>query len=368
MEIKNISLKERITAIDALRAIAIFGIVLAHVQRGFGFPMSNTLITPFDNALYQGISIFIINRAHAIFSILFGISFYLILKNPNYSSGKFVWRCVLLMMFGLFNKLIYTPDVLITYGFLGIFLCLFRNTKTVYLFVLFCIFFCLNDFLSQYKLGNWLFGQSLGSRYFAETSFKELITYRYAVIDSLRSTISSRFFRYFALFLLGYCIAKVGVIDNISQYNTKLVVFILLVLTIIFAGIKVIFALEYNFLILFCALFYMSLFLWLYDNVNVIKKFFKYLEPFGKCGLSNYSLINILGVLTMANFGLGLINYSFSVIVCIYVCMYVCMVVLSYYWIKYFKYGLMEWLWRCATERKLLNNKQSKDSIILKTI
>ena len=119
-----VSKSGRIESVDALRSVVLFGILLVHVNGGFGFAFDASSFTMCDNILRSAIYFLLSNRCAPIFSMLFGVSFYLILRNPFYSSSKFIWRCLLLIGIGLFNKLFYTYDALMWYGLWGIFYCL----------------------------------------------------------------------------------------------------------------------------------------------------------------------------------------------------------------------------------------------------
>ena len=106
---------KRITSIDALRAFTLLGILLVHATNGFGLSYNGCFST-LDVLLNKGVKLFLVGKCNSIFAILFGVSFYLILRNPNNSSSKFVWRCVLLVFIGLINKAFYSFDALMWYG------------------------------------------------------------------------------------------------------------------------------------------------------------------------------------------------------------------------------------------------------------
>ena len=139
---------DRIVSIDALRGAVLFGILLVHMSAFFCFSLPNDFfLSNIDSFLREAIFLFLEGKCRIIFSILFGISFYLILKNPNYTAKKFVWRCVLLLILGLFMKVFYTSNVLMWYGLMGIILVCFRNMKASYLLLLsFIILFLLSFF------------------------------------------------------------------------------------------------------------------------------------------------------------------------------------------------------------------------------
>jgi uncharacterized protein len=348
--------KERITSIDALRAVVLFGILLVHVAGGFGLSISHTISTGYDVLLRRGIVFLLSDRCALVFNVLFGISFYLILKNPNHSSRKFVWRCILLMLIGLFNKIFYTNDTLMLYGFWGIILTLFRNVNVKALFLWFCFFFVLSIVLSRFELSSYLFPDKY-IRYDAGKSFYDVISYKHAVVDQLRIAFTKGIFGILSNFILGYCLGKAGVIDNLKKYVTLRLVIILFLCYIVLGALSFISPGFFRFRNISGAFFYALLFLYLYHLYNkagMLKRIFSYLEAYGKCGLTNYSMQGILGVIFINDFGLGWNRYSFSIIVFLFVCLYVCQAILSYWWIKKFTYGPFEYLWRCAIDRKCI--------------
>jgi uncharacterized protein len=83
----------RIEEIDALRGFALFGIIMTHMFEGYLASMTPPQYAGF-NILYSidGISQIIIKylfvgKFYAIFSMLFGLSFYLILDQKKDSSS-----------------------------------------------------------------------------------------------------------------------------------------------------------------------------------------------------------------------------------------------------------------------------------------
>lgn len=88
---------KRITSIDALRAFALFGILLIHARQGFGtggVNYSNNL----DLLLGGGIKHLLESRCMMIFNVLFGVSFYIILNKKDYPAKNLFgdvscWLC-----------------------------------------------------------------------------------------------------------------------------------------------------------------------------------------------------------------------------------------------------------------------------------
>mgnify|MGYP002588089580 CR=1 FL=1 len=76
------------------------------------------------------------------------------------------------------------------------------------------------------------------------------------------------------------------------------------------------------------------------------------LVSYGRMGLTNYIVQSVIGVFIFSGFGLDWshLGVFLSVLVCL---VYTgVQIVLSHYWLKNFRYGPMEWLWRTGTYLK----------------
>ena len=113
----------RVDAADILRGIAIGGIVLLHFiehMNFYRFPELTTL----DRVVWDSMFFLCGGKMYAIFSLLFGLSFFIQHDNQA-QKGKdfrtrFAWRMVLLMGFGLFDLLFFNGDILTVYAVGGL--------------------------------------------------------------------------------------------------------------------------------------------------------------------------------------------------------------------------------------------------------
>ncbi len=118
----------RIDVADVLRGIAIGGIVLIHFIEQLNFYQFREPSTPFMGWLNQTVwdtTFFLLaGKMYAIFSLLFGLSFFI--QHDNQAQRgvdfrpRFVWRMVLLFLFGLFDLLFYNGDILTVYAVCGV--------------------------------------------------------------------------------------------------------------------------------------------------------------------------------------------------------------------------------------------------------
>ena len=134
---------KRIEEIDALRGFALFGIIMTHMFEGYLASLTPpqyvgfNILFPIDSFFKIIIQNLFVGKFYAIFSLLFGLSFYLILDQKKGSSSlKFVWRLVLLFLIGYIHHIHYRGDFLTVYAFFGLFLILFRRVPDKIIFIL----------------------------------------------------------------------------------------------------------------------------------------------------------------------------------------------------------------------------------------
>lgn len=361
----NIQHRNRITSIDALRAFALFGIMLLHSTSYFGYGVESvndmSFCTNYGEYVNKIIFFLFEGRCNKIFAMLFGVSFYLILRNPDYSSSKFVWRCILLFVFGIINKIFYSGDVLMVYGALGIVLTLFRFISTRFLFVLFIIFFI----LGWYDI-NLFSTEPLPSRYIAGQSLLDVIIFPFQ--NGYYNWISSVHFKTLSYFVLGYYMAKRGIIEELPKYVNNRNIGIAFLSYAIFmvvyyvnpydiwggnllktdeSPIKSLRDLTGSFL-------YSLVFLRLYYTQP---KVFRVFESYGKLGLTNYSMMGCLGVV-ITLYIIFPLRLSMEYAIVVYVFIYSIQILFSNLWLNNHKFGPFEWLWRCLTSLEFTSNKK----------
>lgn len=118
----------RIDVADILRGVAIGGIILIHFIEQLNFYVFPEPSSPFWGAVNRGVwdTVFFLlaGKMYAIFAMLFGLSFFIQHDNQAQKGvdfrPRFLWRMVLLFMFGLFDLLFYNGDILCVYAACGV--------------------------------------------------------------------------------------------------------------------------------------------------------------------------------------------------------------------------------------------------------
>jgi uncharacterized protein len=122
---------QRLDHVDMVRGFALFGVMLVNM---FNFGASSIVWTePYDVATFSVMRFFFETKSWRLFSFLFGFGFALQLLRAEKRDIRFlptfVWRLAILFVFGAANGLLYNGDILMYYAELGLVLILFRNVS-----------------------------------------------------------------------------------------------------------------------------------------------------------------------------------------------------------------------------------------------
>lgn len=377
----------RIDVADILRGIAIGGIVLIHFIEQLNFYIfpepSSELMAKVNECVWDSIFFLLAGKMYAIFSMLFGLS--LFIQHDNQAQlgvdfrPRFVWRMVLLMLFGLFDLLFYNGDILTLYAVCGVLVLPFvraSNRVLVGATILFALqpieiaYIVMGLFdasttsldlgsselfkaiLPAQAEGSWLDVAQKG----IEKGF--LVNYTWA-IEHGRATQT------IFLFLLGIFIGRKRLFydegNNITIWKRILVVS-LCAFAVLFplykivpdmvdvASIKQSLSVMLNMWKNLAMMFvYVSGVVLLYYRTSARNILIK-IAPYGKMSLTNYLTQSIVGGFVFYNWGLGMYRYSghASSLLLGVLC-----VVLQYifcrWWLSRHSHGPFEALWRKLT-------------------
>ncbi len=121
----------RIDMVDALRGFALFGLFIVHVSEYFEMywfhPPATDPVHAWVFGLFSG-------KAFALFALLFGFSFFVIMDRTAQRgvdfTARFVWRLVLLGFIGWLHGLVYRGDVLMVLAAAGLVLIPLQRVKS----------------------------------------------------------------------------------------------------------------------------------------------------------------------------------------------------------------------------------------------
>jgi len=391
-----VSVTERIASLDVLRGVAILGILLMNIV-SFGM-----IISAYDNPLVYGdaegidwyvwlcLHIVADNKFMSIFSILFGAGVCIFIEraeSKGHSAGALqINRMCWLLIIGLLHSyLIWFGDILVTYALCGLFIAMFRRWKPRNLIVigilmaipvplLFNAFFSWSvQFWPPESIQEMLDSNNLMS----EASQVETATYRGDYFGQLghRATISAMmqfflfpiymFWRAAGLMLVGMGCYKLGILSaekSKSFYIQLLFISLLIGIPVILLGVH--YKIMHNFEpiarqfldsnwnivgAVFVAFAWLSTVMLLCKSsaMDCLKHAF---SAVGRMALTNYLMQSLIGTFIFYGHGLGyygkLERWEMLLIVS---AIWMFQITFSVMWLKRFRFGPFEWLWRCAT-------------------
>ena len=126
----SLSQSDRLSVVDALRGFALLAIVLLHNLEHYNLyciPADTPQwLAGIDKAVWDTLFFLLAGNAYATFSLLFGFSFYIQMRNARRRGhdfrARFAWRMVLLAGFSQLHALFYNGDILLLYAVCGLIL------------------------------------------------------------------------------------------------------------------------------------------------------------------------------------------------------------------------------------------------------
>lgn len=320
----SIETKDRIDTLDYLRGFALLGIILINIV----FLLSAQMPSPdtINAAYWKFLYLFVEGRFYTIFSFLFGVGFYLFISRAH-SKGKngttlFLRRILVMFLFGLVHYSFHPGEALTVYAVSGLLVLPFYKLKkelNLTIGLLLLLLFSLLAIKPLLPVALILLGLTAGQyRLFEDLAAKRRGIWWCTTILFLLT-----------LLLLVYqnkqapSLSAEGTVEMYWFYHIGIMV-----------GPIV-------------SAFYVSLFV-LLTQVPVIQKLLSPLKYYGRMALTNYILQTAF--ILFAGYGLklfGEITYLQSLIICLAI--YVIQLIFSIMWLRVFRFGPLEWIWRMVT-------------------
>ena len=398
--VKPIQKNDRIDYLDILRGMAILFIYSANILffSGIWFPPANgaKYVLPTD-AFFDFMNYVLVDgKFYSIFSLLFGIGCFIQYNNLTSHHKKFApffrKRMFWLLMFGLIHMfLIWPGDILTLYAFLGFFLTWFveKSNKTLLITAVILILFPLVNWAFMQYTGNFYPGfffqkstaiyQHFGMPVIEQEGHLQTDIGAYLVNDNLVDFFKmnlgngflriamileeGRIFKVFGIFLLGLWAGRKIMKENLLD-NTAFLKKIFLIGTLVGLPINVLRGYiefytepsdaQHLFHTLAYALGTVPLALGYAAGIALLVKkevkFLNWFKPVGKTALSNYLFQTVISIIIFYGFGFNLTGkFGFTYVMMIGLGVYMVQIIFSKTWLRYFKYGPMEWLWRKLT-------------------
>ena len=415
--IRPIKLTERIEVLDVVRGFSLLGILLlniiafglvsqSYINPSLDLPDSFTI----DWAIWGIIEVTAEGAMRGIFSILFGAGIVLFCANKSQADQKlFLRRNFFLLCFGIIDAyfLLWYGDILITYAVAGYILYYLRNLTGKTLLKIAVAILCFTAFLNF--LGKEVITYSKDA-YTEVNSFEQTdlteeqilwaeawdefrVNYQpneveinaevlqrrgsYAEIfewNAERKNIviySLPFYLWdiFLMMVLGMALFKLGILQgerSLSFYKKLAAVSFAIGLSVNFIELYLftssgfdyrysrVFLSSYDLGRLGMALGYISV-VNIVIKADVLKVVRQKLQNVGRMALTNYILHSIICMVLFTGVGFGLVNeISRANLYLIVIAIWVFQIYFSGYWLKRYQAGPLEWLWRSATYKKII--------------
>ena len=393
--------KQRHIILDALRGFALLGICLANYPEFslYSFlesaPKEIFPTAGIDFITQWFLYIFIDGKFYTIFSLLFGIGFAIILENNRKRGANgiliFYRRMFFLLLIGFAHLIfIWSGDILMLYAAVGMTLPLFLRCKDRTLIIWAVAFLSVPviiDYICQFtgvylssKLVEW---QWLLCDRFGITQenfaywLRDAKTYNdmhnfllMGAVERMQEFVDgNRYFKVLGLFLIGFWLGRNRFFANLEKHSEILKKICMwglclgLPLSAIYAWSAMhgkpfgfgTHSLFYFISVYLTSFGYISGFCLLYLQ-NKTGQGWKILAFPGRMALTNYIGQSVLGVLIFYGVGLGMgadTGLIYGEIIALAV--FIFQIAFSSGWLQYFRFGPLEWIWRCLTYLKFFS-------------
>lgn len=333
--------ENRINVIDLIRGLALIGLPFVNVLALWSSHI-NLSGTQEDIWIQRFLYLFVEGRFYAIFSFLFGLGIWIFLSRAKEKNDRpyvlFIRRMLILGLVGGIHNLINPGEALLFYAILGMPVVFFDKVPKQINLILGVVGVIIGSFLGAkmlLPLPLMMLGLALGQYRVFELYTKRRKTWMMVAVLSFVATCILVAFLWQKApadglnYREGVELTEAQVFSNQAFYD--------------FSDLSLAYAPIFS-------VFYVSCLVLLEP---FIKKLLSPLSAFGRMAFTNYiGQSVILVIIAMFIPGEKIVSYTFATIACALVVVF--QIILSSLWLRFFKYGPLEWLWRCGTYWKWL--------------
>ena len=377
----------RIAFLDVLRGVALFGILLVNV---FSFGADYRAWSGMaDEIAWQVKHVMFETKFWMLYSLLFGIGFFLQTQSAGYTTARSLRRLGVLMLLGCLHGLLFEGDILMLYAELGVLLLLLCRLPTQWLVtlgILLAISFPLGHFLggdrgdewpaeNTAEATSWLQEDRMDSP-LAVASFTEVLAYHAAFLPE-RFWADWQYpdsgFLVLACFLLGFCLMRSGwsAMARLAPAQSMRIALTLWVFGLSLMAIEGYWSATMSYapfersgatpmqvlggdlvyLVATLSLtgaWFFSVRSWVQSRWLVALR--SLIASAGQMSLTGYLSQTVIFTTVFYGYGLGVaFVWGPTQVLAFAVIVYALQVVLCHWWLQRFRRGPVEWLWRCLT-------------------
>ncbi|MDE2932867.1 MAG: DUF418 domain-containing protein [Chloroflexota bacterium] len=373
-------LGERITTLDAIRGVAVLGILVMNAV-SFGLEPAaywnigaGGIDTWFDWVIGGAGEVFVDQKFMGLFSMLFGAGIVLFFERARDKGRRAgwlsFWRNLLLLGIGILHGALWDGDVLILYAICSVFLIALHRLRAATLFALGGLAILGAVALALVVQPTIESAADLGQFWLPEADVAPDVVgdgfFGFGAAARVDGWfVADGFLRALGMMLIGVALYRTGVITGARSpaFYRRLAVwgfgiglplsiggFTWMAATDFCPDVAIMGAIPNTLATLPLALAYLSLVaLWNLRSQGVLHR---RIHAVGRMALTNYLTQTIIGVIVLRTlFEPDDLNRSW--ILLFIVAVWVLQVAWSQPWLDRFRYGPFEWVWRCATYRSL---------------
>ncbi len=396
--------QERVEILDLLRGFALLGIFMVNMplmNAPFLTEMGEFALwtDPVNEKASWVIDFFFTGKFYTLFSMLFGIGFYFFMKKADETGnsvlGLFRRRLGWLLAIGVLHVvLLWYGDILVFYALFGFLMILFRkkSNKSLIIWAV-CILMLpvlfstvlvllfklalsmpevaeeiLADFEATSMQMHQLFDHII--EVYSTGSFIEIVNIRLEEYKNILGGIFFFFPNVLAMFLVGMVLARKKVFEDLEANKPFFRKLFLYSLPVALAGnwLYAYYTAQSSYISIdwemvlslighgfggpAMTFVYISLIAFCFQK-GYVQWLTRAIQRTGRMALTNYLMQSVIATTIFFSYGLGLYGQVDIVQgMMLTVGIYGVQVVWSYFWLKYYRFGPMEWLWRTLTYGK----------------
>jgi uncharacterized protein len=366
---------ERLGSVDCLRGLALFGVLVINLEREFRVSIFAQFLPAeaergLDAWIDAALTILVDGKAFALFSLLFGIG--LAIQHERLAaSGRravlLIRRMLALLAFGLIHAIfIWNGDILTEYAVAGMIVIPLLYTRLWGPAVgagFFLTLYILRPWwtsIAPFPTTSWLADHVTAAGHaYGSGDYVQIFVFRLQELPAILPLHVYIFPRTLALMLLGALIWRVGLFKRAEELSAWLrwgaatLIAAGLVLTMATSGraysgwpaIGRADVVAASLAPLLLAFGYSALILALGNELR--RRGLAWAEPVGRMAFTNYVMQSVVLGFIFYGYGLGLFGrLSLTAGLAVALVVYGTQIIISRVWLRRFRYGPLEWLWR----------------------
>jgi uncharacterized protein len=352
----------RIDAIDALRGLALFGVLAINLDTEFRVTLFEQFLPRIpgpllDQLVSSGLKLFFEFKAFSLFAFLFGMG--LAIQFEHLSSHKsrlklLVRRLIALLVFGIVHLvLIWNGDILTEYAIAGFVVLPFLYGQPA--IAMKGAIAALALYLAMpwlplpfgFPSTSWIASHVITARdIYGNGTFAEILAFRISELPQVAVLHGYVLPRTIAMILLGIWVWRLRLLGSAALLGATAAIAIggatMLMVAPVWPVVNML-------LPVVLAIGYAAFVFWIFNH-TLYSKWIAWAAPAGRMAFSNYIAQSLILGFVFYGYGIGLMGkLGTASAFAVAITLYGVQVIISRLWLKCHRFGPLEWLWRSVT-------------------